>query len=93
MIIHKHKSPLLNTKFETICDPFEFNFGGKRYFVHLKISRTKNKIVYASISNGILILGNYKIKGLHSVPRTINKLEILAYSVFAHYLSCELYNV
>lgn len=93
MNIQKHKSPLLKTRFATICEPFEFNFGGEIYFVSLKKGRNSKNTVYAVVSDRIVILGQYKINGLHSIPIYTNKLEVLAYSAFAHYLCCELYNV
>lgn len=93
MNIQEHKPPLLNTRFVKICEPFEFNFGGKRHFVCLKKSRRSKNTVYAIVSDGIVILGQYKINGLQSIPTDTSKLEVLAYSAFAHYLSCELYNV
>lgn len=92
MNIQEHKSPLLNTRFTTICDPFEFIFGGNKYTVYLKKGKNAKNQIYAKISDGIVILGQYKVYGLQNIPTDRNKLEVLAHSAFSHYLSCEVYN-
>lgn len=92
MNIQEHKPPLLNKNFQTIFES-EFVFDNRKYKVYLKKSKASKNTLYAKITDEIVILGQYKINGLHSIPTNANKLEVLAYSAFAHYLSCELYNV
>ena len=91
MNIQEHKPPLLNKNFQTIFES-EFVFDNRKYKVYLKKSKASKNTLYAKITDRNVVLGQYKINGLQSIPTNTSKLEILEYSVFAHYLNCEVYN-
>lgn len=91
MNIQEHKPPLLNKNFQTIFES-EFVFDNRKYKVYLKKSKASKNTLYAKITDGIVILCQCKVNGLHSIPIDRSKLEVLAYSAFAHYLFCEVYN-